>query len=589
MELQRAAAAGVLRFAAGVHKNAAVQRALDIRLRFPIIAHMESFSWSVLIGGVAFFFYGLRRARKGLEVIAGDRLRAAMGRVTGNRISALIFGAFVTMVLQSSGAASAMLVSFTETGLLNLFQASAVLLGSDIGTTLVVVLLSIKKITDVALLIVALGVAVQAFGRKRKVRDAGSIVLGFGLIFYGMHLMTAAASPLKESEEALKVFAFLSTHPLATLIGSSMLAGVVHSAGMIGIAIALAFAGTITFEASIPIVLGANIGSCVTAVLASFGGGTAGRRVALAHTLTKVIGVAAVFPFISYAAKLTGDADAFISGVFPNYGAGVASKIALTHILFNLAIAAVFTPLLKPLVKLVEIILPMPPPREEPFGPLYLDKSALQTPAIAFAQAKREIMRLGSIAQQLTADSLRMFSKGEEVRDVIERMEAEDDKIDILEKAIRFYLAQVATERMSEDQARMQIALVAIASGMEEVGDIISKELASLARKKAQWRRLFSDQGWRDLRDFQAMVMDNFNLTMLALAQPHKEIALKLRRHEEHMNDVEQQLRQGHITRLHQGLKETFDTSSIHLDILANLRRINSRITRIAEMACEGT
>ncbi|MFA4974035.1 MAG: Na/Pi cotransporter family protein [bacterium] len=549
---------------------------------------METFSWSVLIGGVAFFFLGLKRARKGLEVLAGDRLRAAMGHVAGNRIAALIFGAFVTIVLQSSGATSAMLVSFTETGLLNLFQASAVLLGADIGTTLVVVLLSIKEITDLALLIVALGVAVQAFGRSRKMRDAGAIVLGFGLIFYGMHLMTLAAGPLKGSEAALKVFAYLSAHPLATLIGSSILAGAVHSAGMIGIAIALAFAGTITFEASIPIVLGANVGSCVTAVLASLGGGTAGRRVALAHTLTKIIGVAIVFPFIPHLAALTDRADLFVSGVFPEYAAGIASKIALTHILFNLGVVALFMPLLKPLVKTVETILPMPPPKEEPFGPLYLDKSALQTPAIAFAQAKREIMRLGSIAQQLTADCLRMFSKGEDIREIMERIETEDDKIDLLEKAIRFYLAQVTTEQISEEQSKTQIALISIAAGMEEIGDIISKELASLARKKAQWRRLFSDQGWHDLRSFQTMVMENFNFMMLALAQPHEEIAMKLRRHEEHMNAVEQDLRHAHISRLHKGLKESFDTSSIHMDILTNLRRINSRITRIAELACEG-
>ena len=253
----------------------------------------------------------------------------------------------------------------------------------------------------------------------------------------------------------------------------------------------------------------------------------------------------------------------------------------------NLAWAILFLPLLRPLVKLVEVILPMPPAKEEPFGPKYLDKSSLETPSLAFAQAKREIMRLGSIAQQLTADSMRMFSKGEDVMETLDKIDAEDDKIDMLEKAIRFYLAQIAMEQISENQAKTQIALIGIAAGMEEVGDIISKELASLARKKAHWRRLFSDQGWRDLRNFQAMVMENFNLTMLALAQPHEEIAQKLRRHEEHMNDVEQQLRQAHLSRLHKGLQESFDTSSIHMDILTNLRRINSRITRIAELACE--
>jgi phosphate:Na+ symporter len=548
---------------------------------------MEAFSWSVFIGGITFFFYGLKSARKGLEVLAGNRLKGAMGRIAGNRIAALGFGAFITLVLQSSGATSAMLVSFTETGLLSLFQATAVLLGADIGTTAVVVLLSIKKITDFALIIVASGFALQMWGRNRKARDTGSIVLGFGLIFYGMYLMTVAAAPLKADPMAMKVFAYLAGHPFATLVGSSIMAGAIHSAGMIGIAIALAFAGTITFEASVPIVLGANIGSCVTAVLASFSGGIVGKRVAVAHTLTKVIGVALVFPFIPRAAALVTNLDAYAETHVTWFGTGVAAKIALTHILFNVGLAVIFIPLLKPLIRLVEIILPLPPNKEEAFGPKYLDKAALETPAIAFAQAKREIMRIASVAQGMFEECLKMFSRGEDYRDAIERIQTEDDKIDLLEKAIRFYLAEVAAEHLSRDEVKVQMALIGMAHKLEEVGDTISKEMAQLAFKKAKWHRLFSDEGWKDLRGFQSMIVENFNLMLSTLAQAHPDIAMKITRHEEHMNDVEQDLRQAHITRLHQGLRETFDTSSIHLDILSNLRRINTMVTSITLLAME--
>lgn len=553
-----------------------------------IISRMENFSWSTLIGGVAFFFFGLKSARKGLEVLAGDRLRAAMGRIAGNRVIAVAFGAFVTLILQSSGATSAMLVSFTETGLLTLFQATAVLLGADIGTTFVVVMLSIKSITDMALIIVAIGFAFEMLGRTRRARDFGSIVIGFGLIFYGMHLMSVAAVPLKDSEAAIKAFAYLAGHPLATLIASALLSSLIHSAGMIGIAIALAFAGTITLEAAIPMVLGANIGSCVTAVLAAMGGGTAGKRVALAHFLTKGIGVALVFPFLHDLVGWIDRIDALVQHFLPGYAAGIAAKIALTHICFNLLVALIFVPVLKPLVRLVEFILPMPPAKDEVFAPKYLDKSALETPAIAFAQAKREILRLGAIAQYMFGECLRMFSKGEDYQEAIEKIEEEDDKIDILEKAIRFYLAEIGAERLSAEQARTQVTLIGIAAELEEIGDTMSREMVVLARKKAKWRRLFSDEGWRDLRNFQAMVGENFNLVLSALAQPHQEIAMKLERHEEHMNDVEQQLRQAHIQRLNKGLQESFDTSSLHMDILANLRRINSRLTHVARLAVEG-
>lgn len=548
---------------------------------------MEAFSWSTLIGGFAFFFFGLKSARKGLEVVAGDRLRAAMGRLAGNRLLAFGFGAFVTFILQSSGATSAMLVSFTETGLVTLPQAVAVLLGADIGTTLVVVLLSIKGIVHYALLIVAVGFFLEVLPVQRRTRDLGSIILGFGLIFYGMHLMTAAALPLKESEIAMRGFAFLAGHPFATLLLASVLSGAIHSAGTIGIAIALAFAGAISFEAAVPIVLGANIGSCVTAVLAGFGSGVEGRRVALAHTLSKVIGVLAVFPFIPEVVRGVEAVDQLVPALLPGYQTSVAAKIALAHILFNVGLAAVFLPLLSPLVRFVQSILPTPPPREEAFGPKYLDQSALDTPALAFAQAKREIMRIGAIAQGLFADCLRMFSRGEDVREELERFQGEDDKIDKLEKAVRFYLAEIAAERLSAQQARTQLALLSIAADLEEIGDTISREMAHLATKKAKWRRIFSDEGWRDLRNFQAMVLVNFNLMLSMLAAPSEEIAVKIERHELHMEEVEQSLRQAHITRLHQGLQESFDTSSIHLDILANIRRINAKLTHIAELAMD--
>ncbi len=548
---------------------------------------MEGFSWSVLIGGFTFFFFGLRSARKGLERVAGERLRAAMGRVAGNRFIALAFGIFVTLILQSSGATSAMLVSFADSGLLTLMQAMAVLLGSDVGTTGVVILLSIERITDYALMIVAAGFFLRMLARRRKTEDIGRIIFGFGLIFYGMFLMTQSASPLKDSEVALAIFKYLADHPIATLVISAILAGAIHSAGMIGIAIALAFAQAITFEAAVPMVLGANIGSCFTAILAGLASGVNGKRVALAHGLSKVIGVAAVLPFISYLIEAVNVVDKYVEPLFQGVQSGVAVKIAIVHILFNVILAVLFLPLLKPMAMLVEKIIPTPPLTEEPFGPKYLDKSALQTPALACAQAKMEILRIAAIAQSMFGDCLTMFSRGEDHKLAIENMEEEDDKIDVLEKSVRFYLAEISVEGLSEDQSKRQMAILSIASNLEEIGDTLSRELVLLAQKKAKWMRFFSDEGWRDLRKFQSMVTENFNLMISMLAQPHEEIGLKISRHEKHMNEVEQQLRQAHIMRLHQGLQESFDTSSIHLDILSNLRRINSKLTQISERAME--
>ncbi len=359
---------------------------------------MQEFSWSPLIGGLAFFFFGLKSVRKGLEVVAGDRLRAAMGRLAGNRNFAFGFGAFVPLILQSSAATSAMLVSFAGTGLLTLSQAVAVMLGADIGTTAVVVMLSIKGITELALFIVAIGFFIEIMAKKRKTRDIGSILLGFGLIFYGMHLMTISAEPLKHSELALKAFGYLAGNPVANLVLGMVVSGAISSAGTIGIGIALAFSGAISFEAALPIVLGANIGTCITALLAAFASDIDGKRLAIAHALTKLIAVTIFFPFIPQVAVGIGKIDHIIHMFIPGYEASIATKIAISHILLNAGLAAIFIPLLTPLVKLVQMLMPAPPVTETPFGAKYLDKGALDTPALAFAQVRREIMRIGIIA-----------------------------------------------------------------------------------------------------------------------------------------------------------------------------------------------
>ncbi len=548
---------------------------------------METFSWSILLGGFAFFFFGLQSARRSLQMITGDRLRAAMGRVASNRILALIFGAFVTLVLQSSGATSVMLVSFAETRLLTVPQAIAVMLGADIGTTFTVILLSIQKITEYALMVVAIGFFLQTVARTRRAKHIGGIVLGFGLIFYGMHLMTESAVPLKESPIAAQVFMFLSTHAFATLLLSIVVSSAIHSAAMIGIAIALAFAGTLSFEASIPIVLGANIGTCITAILAGIGSGTEGRRVALAHTASKVIGVALVFPFIPQVARLVNIVDQWLDMVIPAVSTTVAGKIAITHIMLNLAIAVVFLPLIGVLVKLVQYLIPTPAHAEEEFRPKYLDKAALETPALAYAQVKREIMRVAEICFDMFDRCLRMFSRGTDSVEEIEQIRADDDKVDILEKAVRFYLAKLAQEHLTNEQVQMEMALITIVSDLEDIGDSMSREMAMLARKKATWHRLFSDAGWQDLRAFQSRVKENFDLMISMLAQPSEEIRHTMQRHDEEMNKIEQEYRQAHINRLHQGLQESFDTSSIHLDILSNLRRINSKLTHIVTVIAQ--
>ncbi len=547
---------------------------------------MSDFSWASMIGGLAFFFLGLSSARNGLQLAAGERLRLLMGRLTNNRFSAIGLGALITVMLQSSSATTVILVSFAETQLMTITQAFSVILGADIGTTLVVILLSFKKITQYSLFLVALGIAMERLSRNQKMRYIGSSILGFGMIFFGMYLMSSAAVPLRESPLAMKIFEFLAAHPLMNLIFATVFTGIIQaSAATIGLAIALSYSGALSFEASIPIVLGANIGTCITAGLSCFGMGTAGRRVAVSHVLIKITGVLLVFPFIHEIAIWVSKLDAYLASSFVTFKLATSGKIALTHLLFNIFIAAFFFPLVRPGVWLVKKIVPRRAEEKVVFGPKYLDEGALDTPALAFAQAKREVMRIARIAHEMFEGVLNLFRLDVDFDRLIEKCASADDKIDILEKAVRFYVSKVSQKTLTETQVKTQVALLSIGSELEDVGDAISKEIINLAHKKRRKLARFSDEGYEELTKLHGLVLSNFDLMISMLMHPHDDIALKALRHEKHLNEVEQELRQSHLQRLHDKRPETYETSTIHMDLLSQFRMINSKLTRIVEAA----
>lgn len=540
-----------------------------------------------MIGGLAFFFFGLSNARHGLQLAAGERLRLLMGRLAHNRFFAVGLGALVTTILQSSSATTVILVSFAETQLLTLSQAFGVVLGSGIGTTLVVILLSFKKITQYALLLVALGIAMERLARRQQLRYIGSVVLGFGLIFFGMNLMSGAAVPLRESPLAMSAFGFLAKNPFWSLVFAAIFTAVIQvSAATIGLAIALAHSGALTFEAAIPIVLGANVGTCITAALACLGMGVEGRRVAAAHVMAKAIGAAIVFPFIHDIAAWMGDFDGFFVRRAFSFSLAAGGKIALTHLSFNVLLAAVFLPFIEPFVWVVKKIIPESH-RAEEFGPKYLDEAALDTPPLAFAQAKRELMRIAKMSHRMFADVLDLFRNDVDFDKLVEEVGAADDRVDMLEKKVRFYLAKVSQKALTESQAANQVALITIGGEFEDIGDAVSKEMTSLAHKRRKKLALFSEEGWSELKHLHSLVMENFGLAISMLMQPHQDIAMKAMRHEKYLNEVEQELRQSHLLRLHEKLPETFETSTIHLDLLSQFRMINSKLTKVVEIARE--
>ncbi len=545
---------------------------------------MEPFSAITFLGALAIFIYGIRLSRIGIQLLAGDRLRSLITSLTHNRLKGLVAGILTTLILQSSTATSVMLVGFAASGAITLTQAMGVLLGADIGTTLVVALLSVKKIADYALLMLVVGVILDFISRRKKTRYGSMIFLGFGFVFFGMQLMIRSTTPLQGSPLLGEIFALLGHNPSYAFFGAAVFTALVqNSATTLGLTIALAFSGLLNLTEALPIVLGANVGTCASSLGASFSGGFQARRVALAHLMIKSSGALLALGLLEPFARLVSGSSLFLLGSVASTG----PEIAIAHVLFNLFLSLLFLPFIRQGCWLVAWLVPEPfQAVEKRFGPKYLDKASLESPAIAFANAKREILRMAEIAHEMFAQTIVVFERDD--REMMRFIEEQDDKIDILDKAIKFYLAKISQENLTPEQARLQLNLLGTTSDLEEICDVLTKNILELGEKKIQKGRHFSEAGWLEIKDFHSKILENFQLAISLLTAVDAPLNRKVLRHEKHLADLEDQYRQAHLQRLHKGLKETIETSSIHLDLLSNLRRINSKLTTIVRATGNG-
>ena len=519
-----------------------------------------------LLGGTALLLYGVRLVGEGLQRAAGTRLRHVLSTLTGNRFKALAVGAGVTAILQSSSATTVMLVGFASAGLLSLRQTIGVILGADVGTTVTVQLLAFDLLA-VSPLVVFLGWLTWTVGRG-TLRYIGQAVLGFGFLFLGMKLVSDGTAPLASSPLFRELLEALTGQSLILLLVAAVFTALVRSsAAVIGLALSLAASGLMPLAGAIPIIFGANIGTAATALLAAIGQNAEALRVALAHAAFKVIGVVLFIPFAGVFADL-------VARTAPD----VPRQIANAHTLFNLILAAVFVPFTHIAADLFTRL--VPDRTTASTGAIYLNPGTIDTPAVALGQALRETLRMGDIVLQSLRDSLVVLERSDErvMREVIAR----DDVIDRLEEDIKQFLIGVGQQELTEEQAERETALIFVIANLEEIGDVIEKNLMELAAKKIAGHHVFSQQGWAEIRELHAKVVENLELALSALASHDATIAEKVIRHKSVVNRLERQLRQTHIARLHEGLRETIDTSSIHLDLLANLKRANSLVAGIA-------
>jgi phosphate:Na+ symporter len=520
-----------------------------------------------LFGGVLLLLYGIKLLNDGLQNAAGSKIRSLLRSLTSNRLAAVGGGAFITGLIQSSSATSVMLVGFVSAGLMSFRQTLAVILGADIGATLTVQLIAFH-VYDYAVLFIGVGLCFTLFAKKAFYRSVGQGVLGFGFVFLSLKIMTDAMTPLQGNELFREVFVALTDTPLIAIVLSAGVTALIHSsAATMGIALALAKSGLIPLPAAISIILGANIGTCATAFLASLRSPAEARRVAWAHALFKVLGVIIVLPFLGPFQRL-------VVQTAPD----LTRQIANAHTLFNVIMAILFLPFIGPFSRLVMKLVPEKA-EEKKFGPMYLDDHVLGTPSLALGQATREALRESDIVREMLVDSVSAFQSDDPA--TITTIKSKDNLIDLLDRHIRLYITRLSSSHLTESQSRRAMAVLEIARDLESIGDIIDRNVMPLAMKRINKGITFSQEGMDEIITFHKKVLENFDTAVSAFASNERDLADRVLRNKEDLGQMERELVQAHLDRLRKGFRESIETSHIHLDLIGNLARINSLITHI--------
>ncbi len=537
------------------------------------------------LGGLGMFLFGMKIMSEGLQKVAGKKMRHILSMVSNNRFIGCGAGTLVTSIIQSSSATTVMLVSFVNAGLMTLTQAVGVTLGANIGTTVTAQLIAFK-ITAYALPAIAAGVLLKFFLGRRKWIYVGDVLLGFGLLFYGLATMKAGFAPLKESEVFISFFTKFNADSyvgilLCAFAGAVLTMVLQSSSATVGITMALASQGLLDFEASVALILGDNIGTTITAQLASLGTNINARRTANAHTLFNVFGVFIMVllfsPFIKLITALTsamisiGPPDLLVSGERPN----IARYIANSHTLFNVVNALIFLGLLPYLVKAAIRLTPQKKAEadlEELYQIKYMDSGFIDTPSVAIEQAKAEIIRMGE-SVQLMFDDVVYSLENRKIKELTKWKERED-AIDALQKEITMFLVQVGQKSMMPEESKEISSLLRMTNNLERIGDSI-ENIVELIEELVEQDLHLSEGGLNDYKKISEEVRKFLDLTVNSIKLGDTDIMDKALAFGDNIHRMREEMRGNYLVRLQSGVC-TVDPGLILVDMLSSFEKMGS-------------
>lgn len=544
---------------------------------------MDSINWlglcSGLAGGLGLFLFGMKLMSEGLQKVAGSGLRSFLEKLTMNRVIGTLAGAGVTAVIQSSSATTVMVVGFVNAGLMNLMQALSVVLGANVGTTITAQLIAFK-IGALAYPAIGLGVVLRMFTQDKRLHYYGEVLIGFGLLFTGLHVMKDTFAPLKHNTVFNAAFQTFSVHPILAVLAGTVLTMIVQSSSAtIGITIALATTGSIDYYAACALVLGENIGTTITANLAAIGTSPTARRAAFGHFLLNFLGVCYMLLFLKL---FMAGVDWFTPGD-PNFvnaqgmRPDIDRHIANLHTSFNILNVIIFLPLLHILAKICEKIIPGEESREHKL--LFLDDRLIETPSFAVSQAMKEVQRMSGVSIDMLRLSKDCFFERDKKK--IAMIMEHERTVDILERDITIFLVKLNQQPISATTSRDINSMLNVLHDLEKIGDY-AENIARYTEKIIDDNVRFSQPAMDEIGELFDVAI-RFTENIIA-SYNRGGIPKKVNTDDEDLIDtLRKQLRRKHIDRLHDG-SCTVENGILYIDILNNLEKTGDQVFNIAQI-----
>ena len=522
-----------------------------------------------LLAAIALLVWGTQLVRTGILRVLGASLRNVLAKSTSNRLHAVVSGLGVTALVQSSTATALIVASFVGQGLMSLPSALAVMLGADIGTSLMAVVFS-RDLSWLSPLFIFVGVVLFIARQSTTVGRVGRILIGLGLMLLALSLVSVSATVLTKAPAVKALLASLSSDLLLEITAGAVLAVVSYSSlAIVLLTATLVSTNVIPIDVALGLVLGANLGSGLLAVLTTLNANVQTRQVPLGKLVFKVIGIVVAAPLINLWLQHAGP-----------WMPDTATLVVLFHLSFNIMVGLLFITITQVVARWVEKLLPKPERNSVAGRQRHLDASALATPSLAISCAVRESMHQADVVEAMLTGMARVIRLND--RKLSQDLRKMDDTVDELYTDIKYYLTKISREALSESEGRRWTDIISFTINMEQIGDIVERILIDIEDKKINPGREFSDAGMTEISDLHARLVDNLRLGMSVFLHGNVRDAQKLLEEKTRFRDLEREYASTHLGRLALNTVQSIETSSLHLDLISDLKRINSHICSIA-------